>query len=71
MTRVEFKKHGENFEVNVFEGKNSKSSYTNIIDKDFNKLAQILVDLYLFGFPVEKALKIFLNKVKTRDWLGL
>jgi len=71
MTRLEFKKHKRGFEVNVFDGKNSKSSYTNIINKDFNGMAQILIDLYLFGFPIEKAIKIFLSRVRQKDWLGL
>ena len=68
---LEFKNHKDNFEVNVFEGKSKGSSYRNIIDKDPNKLAQILVDLYMFGFPIEKAIHIFNEKVKKKDWLGL
>lgn len=70
MGRLEFKKHGDKFEVNLFEGKSSKSSYHNIIDKDFNALAQILIDLYLYGFPIEKAITIFRKRVRTKDWLG-
>jgi len=68
---LEFKNHKDKFEVNVFEGKKDKSSYRNIIDKDPNKLAQILIDLYMFGFPIEKAIHIFNEKVKKKDWLGL
>jgi len=68
---LEFKNHKDNFEVNVFEGKKDKSSYRNIIDKDPNKLAQILIDLYMFGFPIGKAIHIFNEKVKKKDWLGL
>jgi len=68
---LEFKKNREKFEVNVFESKNSKSSYRNIIDKDANNLAQILVDLYLYGFPIERAVNIFNNRVRKKDWLGL
>ena len=72
MTRLEFKKHKENFEVNLFEGKkNSSSCYHNIIDRDPNKIAQILIDLYLHGFPIEKAVIIFNRKIKVQDWLGL
>jgi len=71
MSRLEFKKHKRGFEVNVFEGKNSKSSYRNIINKDFNGLAQILIDLYLYGFPVERAIKSFRKRIETKDWLGL
>ena len=69
--RLEFKNHKDKFEINVFEGKSKSSSYRNIIDKDKNKLAQILVDLYMYGFPIEKAIQIFSEKVKKKDWLGL
>ena len=68
---LEFKSNRDKYEVNVFENKKSKSSYRNIIDKDVNKLAQILIDLYLQGFPIEKAFMIFHTKVKKKDWLGL
>jgi len=67
---LEFKSNREKFEVNVFDKKKSKSSYRNIIDKDANKLSQILVDLYLYGFPIEKAISIFNGRVKRKDWLG-
>jgi len=69
--RLEFKNHKDKYEINVFEGKSDKSSYTNIIDKDPNKLAQILIDLYMFGFPIGKAIHIFNDKVRKKDWLGL
>ena len=68
---LEFKNHKDKFEVNVFEGKDKKSSYRNILDKDPNKLAQILIDLYMFGFPMGKAIHIFNEKVRKKDWLGL
>jgi len=69
---IEFKSNRDRYEVNVFEGKKkSKSSYRNIIDKDASKLAQVLIDLYLQGFPIEKAFVIFHTKVKKKDWLGL
>ena len=68
---LEFKKHKENYEINLFSSKKSKSSYRNIIDKDVNKLAQILIDLYMYGFPIEKAMRIFYEKIKKKDWLGL
>lgn len=68
---MEFKKNREGFEVNVFNSKGSKSSYRNIIDKDTNKLAQILIDLHLYGFPIEKAILIFNKRLDKKDWLGL
>ena len=67
-----FKKHKDKFEINVFEGKfHQQSTYRNIIDKDPNKIAQILIDLYMYGFPIEKAIHIFNEKVRKKDWLGL
>jgi len=71
MGSLEFKKNKDKFEVNLFSSKNSKSFYRNIIDKDPGKLAQILIDLHLYNYPVDKAIKIFLKRVKTHDWLGL
>lgn len=72
MGRLEFKPHNENFEINIFDdGKNSKSHYTNIIDRDSQKLAQIFIDLSIDGFPIDKAIKIYLKRIKTKDWLGL
>jgi len=68
---LEFKKNRNAYEINLFDSKGSKSSYRNIIDKDANKLAQILIDLYMYGFPIEKAIYIFNERVKKRDWLGL
>ena len=68
---LEFKKNRENFEVNVFSSKKSQSSYRNIIDKDANKLAQILIDLLMNGFPIEKAIHIFNERMRKKDWLGL
>jgi type II secretory pathway component PulF len=70
MVNLEFKKHRDNYEINVFYSKNSKSHYTNILDKDVNKLAQILIDLMLEGFPIEKAISIYKKKMKKKDWLG-
>ena len=71
MANLEFKKHKENYEINLFEGKNSKSHYTNVINRNPSQLAQILIDLHLDGYKVEEAVKIFLNRIKSRDWLGL
>lgn len=68
---LEVKKNKSNYEVNIFHSKTSGSSYTNIIDKDPNKIAQILIDLYTMDFPIEKAVNIFLRRIKKEDWLGL
>lgn len=71
MPILELKKHNKNYEVNVFYSKRSKSGYTNIIDKDPNKIAQVLIDIYLEGFPVDKAIKIFSDRIRSKDWLGI
>lgn len=71
MVILELKKHRENFEVNLFERKGSKSHYQNILNRNPNQFAQILIDLYLDGFPVETAVKIFLRRIKSKDWIGL
>ena len=65
---MEIKKHRENFEVNVFD-KNSHV-YSNILIRDPNRIAQILMDLYFLGFPIEKALAIFKERLAKKDWLG-
>ena len=64
------KKHKENVEVTVFSGK--QSSYNNIITKDPNIIAQILIDLFVLGFPIEKAIKKFKERIKNKkDWMGI
>ena len=70
MAILEFKRHKENYEVNLFESKNSKSHYTNIIDRNPKQLAQILIDLQMDGYKVDEAIKIFFHRVKNKDWLG-
>lgn len=67
---LEIKKNKENYEVNVFTSRGSKSSYRNIIDKDVNKLAQVLIDLELYGFPIRRAIHIFNERMNKKDWLG-
>jgi|TARA_Y100000034_G_scaffold34720_1_gene42634 type II secretory pathway component PulF len=71
MSNLEFKKHGERYEINLSHSKNTKSYYRNIVDKDPNKLAQILIDLHLEGYPIEKAVKIMRERMTKKDWLGL
>jgi len=72
MVSMDIKKHRENYELNLFEkgSKSRKSFYRNIISKDPNRLAQIFLDLYIYGFPIEKAIQIFKKRLKQRDWLG-
>lgn len=73
MKRLEVKRNKMNYEVNIMEkeanGKSS-SSYRNIINKDPNQIAQILIDLHLEGFPIEKAIEQFTKRLKNKDWLG-
>ena len=72
MAHIRMKKNKGNVEVNVFEdGKKSKSHYGNIITKDPNRIAQVFIDLMIQGFPIEKAIKIFKERMKTKDWMGI
>ena len=74
---MEVKSNRENFTVNLSagtgKGKKRKrdSYYTNLIDKDPKKVAQVLLDLFMYGVPIDKAIKIFIERIKKRDWLGL
>lgn len=67
--QLEFKKHGENYEVIVKYGRQKHSAYHNILDRDSNKIAIVLMDLYRQGFPIDEASKKFLQKVEDKDWL--
>jgi len=77
MTRLEVVRDAKrrNLRANVFyndhpKGKREKASYWNIIDKDKTKFAQLLIDLYLEGFPIVEGYKIFNERVNKKDWLG-
>ena len=72
MTHMDLNKDSktDNYRLNIFFNKKSKSHYTNVLDKDTNKLAQILIDLYFEGFPIAKAIEIFKERFKNKDWLG-
>jgi len=65
---MSIKKHKENYEVNVFSS--SSHIYSNILTHDPKTFAQVLIDLYFLGFPIEKAIKIFSERMKKQDWLG-
>jgi len=69
---IELKRSKENYELNLYGGKGRRKSvyYSNVVTKDKNIIAQILIDLYLEGFPIEGAIDIFNRRVKKRDWLG-
>ena len=71
MSIAKLKKHKDKYEINMFQGKGSRSHYNNIIDKDPNKIALILMDLSFEGFPIDKAILIYQAKMNKRDWLGL
>ncbi len=67
---AKIKKHKENVEINVFDGKHS--TYHNIITRDPNTISQILIDLVVLGFPIQKAIIKFNERIKNpRDWLGV
>ena len=77
MSRLEVVRDGKkgNLRANLFfnnipKGKKEKVSYWNIIDKDKSKFAQLLIDLYLEGFPVVEGYRIFNERINKKDWLG-
>lgn len=70
MSYLGVKKHKENFEVNVFDSRKSKSQYHNVMTRDPNVIAQILIDLMVQGIPIEKAIKIMRQKIRKGDWMG-
>lgn len=75
MTNLEVKQHKSNFEVIASFGKHNRGGdtiYHNIIDRDPNKIAQVLLDLEIVAdFPIEEAVQIYLKKHNAKDWLGL
>ncbi len=66
---------GRNVKINVYHSRKSKerSIYENIITRDSNVIAQILIDLLVLGFPMEKAVKKFNERVDgdKKDWMGV
>ena len=65
---------GGNVKVNVYhsQSKNEKSIYENIITRDPNTISQILIDLVVLGFPIEKAIVKFNERIKNpKDWMGI
>lgn len=75
MSRMEIKKEKENYRVSLFHNKEGKkrekSHYWNIIDRDPKKLAQVLIDLWLEGFPIDQSYRIMQERLRKKDWLGL
>lgn len=71
MVHLRFKKNKGNIEVNVFSGRQSKSIYGNLITPDPKRIAQVLLDLSVMGFPIEKAIRIVLKRIKKKDWIGI
>lgn len=71
MSSMEIKRNRENYEISIFHGKKKKSQYNTILNKDYNQIAQVLIDLYLEGFAIEQAITIFQERIRRRDWLGI
>lgn len=70
MSMLKTKSHQGRVEFNLHHNSKSKSHYNVVIDKDPSKLAQVLLDLYLDGFPIEEAYKIMIERIEKKDWLG-
>ena len=75
MSRIEIKKEKDRYRLNLFHSnekrRREKTIYWNVIDRDAKKLSQILIDLYLEGFPIIEAYKLMSERIKTKDWLGI
>jgi len=71
MTVLEVRKNKGKLEANVYYKKGEKSMYTNIVSKDPKQLAQLLIDLNFLDYPIENAVKIFLERLRKKDWFGL
>ena len=71
--RMEVKRQKDKFRVSLFHSdkRREKSHYWNVIDKDPQKLAQILIDLHFEGYPIEEAVKIMRERLNRKDWLGV
>lgn len=71
--KVNWRKKG--YEVIAYSGNRETKRdivYRNLIDKDPNKIAQVLLDLEIVdSFPILKAVKIYLEKRESKDWMGL
>ena len=70
---LEVKKHRDNYEVNIFNKyrRKNKAVYHNIIDRDPKRIALILHDLEIEGFPIAKAITLFKSIKSEVDWLGI
>jgi len=53
----------------IEKGKGKGRYYTNVIDKDPKKLAQIFIDLWLEGYPIDQAYKIMQERLRRKDWI--
>ena len=77
MGRLEVHKAGEGRYKASFFFKNKPSpprekvSFWTIVDKDYRKLAQFLIDLEMNGFPIEKAIRERKKRLKDRNWMGI
>lgn len=75
MTYLGFKKGKSKSNISLYnssvKGKGKGRYYTNVIDKDPKKMAQIFIDLWLEGYPVDQAFKIMKERLRRKDWLGL
>jgi hypothetical protein len=61
-----------NYEVDYFEGRKDKAVYHNLLNPDATQLAVVLMDLEIStSLPIFEAVKKYLYKRDSRDWLGL
>jgi hypothetical protein len=71
MVYLELKKNRGNYKVNVFPKYGGKSIYSNNVENNPSKLAQVLIDLHIQGFHIEEAVQIFNRRIRNHDWMGI
>lgn len=75
MSQINFTwRKGGRYQVTAYSGNRKEQKdqiYNNIMGKDPNAIAQVLLDLELVdSFPIEKAVKIYMERRRNKDWLG-
>ena len=75
MSKLKLNWRKKGYETLIYSGDRERSReivYRNMIDKDPNKIAQVLIDLEIVdNFPIFEAVKIYLKRHDTKDWLGV
>ena len=70
--RLEIRKSNQNYEVNYYTGREKKATYHNLLNPNAAQLAAVLIDLEIStGLPIFQAVKEYIRRRDSKDWLGL